>query len=505
VAIVSSVGAAFFDELNRSGIRYCHWKSNLRLDESLEGKRDLDLLIDPRDEEAFRALAKRLHLQQLLDPGGKPCPGIEDWFSLDPETGRMVHFHVHYGLFVGPGDDRIYRLPLEEALIASAAPRQLCDVRVPSPEMELLMLCVRAILKLNRRALSSFSIFRPRRKRPAPLKRDVVKELQQLAPMVDGARFREVQQTHSAYLPPRLVETVLDFASGKSVERRTLVALRKDLLRRLEPTKQVSTVRLALWKLRRRFRALFSRRRQPVLAGGGLTVAVVGSDGSGKSTVIGDLKASLSPRMRLRILYMGSKNLPWSVRRFRSLRNRTHKWRKWARNHPWVGSKAQSALAALDHIAYALFYLSIGWRRRANERRGRRAASRGELVLYDRYPLPEFHSIMDGPYIPSRFPAGGKGIEFLTNVEKRLYEHIPPPDVVFVIDIDPEEALRRKPDHEEEMVQRKTQALETVEIRSTRAIRINGNRPREEVIQDVRRRLWEVLELREIPQDTLTP
>ena len=33
-----------FLTLNERGIRYCHWKSNVRLTESLEGLTDLDLL-----------------------------------------------------------------------------------------------------------------------------------------------------------------------------------------------------------------------------------------------------------------------------------------------------------------------------------------------------------------------------------------------------------------------------------------------------------------------------
>jgi hypothetical protein len=80
VTAVSPIIAAFFEELNRSSIRYCHWKSNHRLAESLAGKRDLDLLIDPRNEAAFRALAQRMQLHRLVEGASDCCPGIEDLF-----------------------------------------------------------------------------------------------------------------------------------------------------------------------------------------------------------------------------------------------------------------------------------------------------------------------------------------------------------------------------------------------------------------------------------------
>ena len=36
-----------FDSLERKDARYCHWKSNVRLDGTLAGAEDIDLLVDP--------------------------------------------------------------------------------------------------------------------------------------------------------------------------------------------------------------------------------------------------------------------------------------------------------------------------------------------------------------------------------------------------------------------------------------------------------------------------
>src|SRR5258707_11733352 len=44
-----------FGSLEKKGIRYCHWKSNIRLEETLAAADDIDLLVDQRDAELFHA------------------------------------------------------------------------------------------------------------------------------------------------------------------------------------------------------------------------------------------------------------------------------------------------------------------------------------------------------------------------------------------------------------------------------------------------------------------
>src|SRR3546814_5146342 len=40
----------FFDCLEELGISYCHWKSNTRLEATLAGREDIDLLVDRSEE-----------------------------------------------------------------------------------------------------------------------------------------------------------------------------------------------------------------------------------------------------------------------------------------------------------------------------------------------------------------------------------------------------------------------------------------------------------------------
>jgi len=51
---------ALFDSLRRAGVRYCHWKSNWRLRETLRGETDLDLLIHRGDISQFLSVVGAL-------------------------------------------------------------------------------------------------------------------------------------------------------------------------------------------------------------------------------------------------------------------------------------------------------------------------------------------------------------------------------------------------------------------------------------------------------------
>ena len=83
----SSFEAQVFEELNRSGVRYCHWKSNAHLDRSMSGKTDFDLLVDRRDIYRFKSVLSHHKFLRVESPAVKRYPGMEDLLGFNPQTG----------------------------------------------------------------------------------------------------------------------------------------------------------------------------------------------------------------------------------------------------------------------------------------------------------------------------------------------------------------------------------------------------------------------------------
>jgi hypothetical protein len=74
---------ALFESLRRAGVRYCHWKSNWRLAETLRGETDLDLLVHRTDMARFLAVAGALGFK----PGsGEDHPSVWHFYGCDDES-----------------------------------------------------------------------------------------------------------------------------------------------------------------------------------------------------------------------------------------------------------------------------------------------------------------------------------------------------------------------------------------------------------------------------------
>ncbi|MCK4440925.1 MAG: hypothetical protein KAU90_02900, partial [Sulfurovaceae bacterium] len=55
------------NKLNKENIRYCHWKSNLLLDDALDGYDDLDLLVSRDDIYKFESLINQLGFKEATN------------------------------------------------------------------------------------------------------------------------------------------------------------------------------------------------------------------------------------------------------------------------------------------------------------------------------------------------------------------------------------------------------------------------------------------------------
>jgi hypothetical protein len=139
------------NRLDQENIRYCHWKSNEHVDAAVEGKTDLDVLVD-RNE--------KVKLEQILGEVGFkyfeaiPCRryvDIEDYLAIDQETGILVHFHLHYVLGLGEKQLKGYHLPWEELILSSRIYDNEHHIYIAEPHIEIILLMVRATLKTRTR------------------------------------------------------------------------------------------------------------------------------------------------------------------------------------------------------------------------------------------------------------------------------------------------------------------------------------------------------------------
>jgi hypothetical protein len=488
--------ADLLDELGRQQIRYCHWKSNEHLAAGLAGLTDLDLLVDVADAERLRALLTGRGLRKLTPPPAKEFPGMEHFLGFDHNSGRLYHLHVHQQLVLGEEHVKNHHLPLEARFLESARP--LHGVPVPSPELELAVLVVRALLKYrDRDVVKDVLAIR------SPGLRDTVRA--ELDWLLDRAGVAEVRAAlQDAEVVP--IDVVVRFLQTYRREPRagtTFLMLRSRLRSCLRSARRHGWTSAKARRLAARWRRGSRARMTP--ASGGRTIAVVGADGSGKSTVSHELARWLGWKLDVRVHYLGSKSPSrrsrWSYAAFRALR-RSHRA---ASGRFGPASVPAGALATARDVAFGLHHLAVGHDRARRLHQARRDARAGRVVIFDRFPLVALssrqeHLVLDGPRIRTALGEPvGRIVRGLAAREEDLYRAFGLPDHLVVLHVSADVAAARKPDHRPDVLAAKALAadelarLATRSDVATRTICVDADRPLDTVLLDLKRRVWDVV------------
>jgi thymidylate kinase len=487
-----ALGAAcrLFENLNQTGIRYCHWKSNLRLPRSLQGKTDLDVLVDRTHSGPFRQLLHEHGIKPLLPAPGKHYPGLENYLGFDAESGRLFHLHVHYQLVLGEQFVKNYRLPLETRLLDST--RLQHAVKIPTPDLELAILCIRALLKYRNLDAIKDTLKIRSPGLPAHIRDEFDSLLEQATSL----------QAAEAALPlggavAGVVRSFLDLVVSRQRAGLKLLQLRRQLRRSLRPYQRESRW-LAAWRYARASaRQSIPRlapRRKMSLPGGGLTLALVGIDGAGKSTMTRRLHEWLAWKLDVHLCYLGSKqSAPWTAALYMLFRGgrRVHSLADALFGERNILTRL---LAGLQRWLLGAHYVAVGADRARRYAKAWRQAARGACVLFDRFPL---EASLDGPRIG--LPDSGAVMRTLGRLERRFYRRIQPPDALVVMAIDPGEALRRKPHHNPAAVEDKSRILDRLcaqfphENRQTLVFTVNAAQAEEMVLNQLKAIVWNVL------------
>jgi thymidylate kinase len=487
---------SLFQALNEQGVRYCHWKSNLNLEQSMRGQTDLDLLVDRSHGLRFREVLLRYDFKPLQSPCHKQYPAMEDYLGFDRDSGKLIHLHVHFQLILGEQFVKNYRLPLEQAFLDSEHSRD--GVKLPSPELETIVLVIRALLKTRDRDLLK-GILSPR---SVVLPASILAEFEYLLDQTTVERISGVLESQADVVSRDLVLEFLNAINTEQGMGPALVRLRGRLRRELAPYQRFGRWR-AIYLYARdgllpRFRVVPRRyltHKRKTMMSGGLTLAVLGVDGAGKSTVIADLRRFLSWRLSLHTYYMGSQQpsmmtsaIGWGsqmvARAFRGADR-------------LLGRRNPRFLRSLYHLFRGSYLLAVGRDRHGRYIRGQRRAAQGDVVLYDRYPMPVVpmgSRYMDGPRIASSYTGEmGRVLSALSRSELELYRQIRLPDHLIVLQVSPEVSVERKPDHDWEMIEAKYQALQQMEQADLRITEIDAEQPLDQVLLQVKTIVWDLL------------
>ncbi len=487
-----------FGCLSDRQIRYCYWKSTHNLARGLHGKTDLDLLVDRAQATTFRNILSASNYRPVLSHPRRQFPAIEDYLGFDPTTGQLAHLHIHYQLIIGQEFVKNYYLPLEHPFLENT--RTLGGVRVPIPELELIVLMLRMLLKYRDRDvvgdLTGMSHW--------GLPKTSIDEFRALRAQTTDEHIICVQEKLVPIVSSDLLMEFLSVMHRTPHAGATLYRLRRRAHAELAPYRRLAPMQAngRYWNAILQQTPPFDRlgtnsEKRKISTSGGIMFAFVGADGAGKSTVVKEVSRWLGWRLNVKNLYMGTTQPSRKTKLFRTFSLLAAI--PYAATCRIVGKEHRVTKIAsnLEQVSVALRLLAEGRDRYDRYCAGRQSAARGCVVIFDRYPLPQanlFGRGMDGPRIATLGSGKPRGmLKKLAGAEQSLYQKILTPEHLFALQVSPDVSQTRKPDHDANKVRAKSRALLDLDLPEGELIAIDADQPLADVLLQVKTHIWSLL------------
>lgn len=486
------------DRFNDADIRWCHWKSNRDLAESMDGSTDLDLLVDSARLDDVYGIISDLGLRRGRVAGSRVDVGLEDFVGDCQATGNMVHIHTHWRLVSGEQHHKRFRIPCERLILDTRLPGEIEGTWVTNPGAETVLLAIRTGLKLR---------WRDRLGLIAKYKTSIADIGDELDWLVRHSTMDEIRSFAAQMLGAKAAAAAVELAE-KGPSTRRLLRLRRAVQRDfvLQTSARGAQARVQRWHreemwLRRGIaRHWFPR---PVLLGrggpaGGLMVAIVGSDGSGKSTLNKALHKWFSLKIDVLPVYFGSGdgNSSLILKPFKLVLKRVKRGSsglEGASNTDDDPGRLNRE-PGLTRVAWAL---AVSLEKRQSLKRAFKARTRGLLVIADRYPQTQIPGINDGPQLRMWAESSSGLKRRLSAWEAAPYQRANrfPPDLILRLRVSPEVAAQRRPEHDPDDLKRRIRIVGSLEFPASLhgVVEIDADQPQADVFAAARRAIFEHL------------
>ena len=489
-----------FDRWHRLNVRYCHWKSNDTLSQSLDGIGgfDLDIFVYRNDYAlAVEGLVQTGFIRVESGPG-KSVDGVEGYLGCDTETDGQSYIHLHYRLVTGPELTKGYILPFEELIIQTRFRDPDYDVFRPDPSLELILHYFRASLKVSyitviQEVMSGKLWFRGKWVRQSEFLSLQVEDYS-LDLMLKKVLCKEgITLFKSLLLSPPSARQLLSFrevwlgASEESLRQRGSLSTFVSLVYRR--TIQINKVLL------RRFSPEVIILPKKKIPHGGTFVAFVGADGSGKSTVVQKIQKHFSWKLEVHVGYLGGLGGQFMLSRpILSLIRPFVKLMVGGGNAKVTEGNAQpkSLIRIFVRSVWAVF---LSREKRKSFVKMCQARNRGVVVLSDRFPQALVPGEIDGPLIGEEIRHLSPILFYLGKKEDELFRLVARQrcDLIIFLDVDTETTVKRlkslnvdRAHHRIERTRAAFSGLENVVV-------IDANRSLDEVLIDVKRVVWKCI------------
>jgi thymidylate kinase len=482
---------------HQHGINYCHWKSNEHLDATMKGDTDMDILFSGKQNERLNIILNELGFKLFKPVKQKQYNDIEDFIGLDQPSGKIVHLHAHFRLTMGEIYLKSYQPAFEDAILDSRVFNHRLGIYCIHPAFEIILLFFREALKIRKR-----DIIQLRLKKSLNYSGNIQREFEWLKKRTtDNEIEAMLKNIMDNYCP------ILEFVKG-GFNREQLLKLSVLLKKELKRYRMLSPFKAMLIRWKREVSLYLYRKSsrlsdkpllfQRINPRGGLVIAVVGADGSGKSTVIANLQSTFRKKLDVYRLYFGkgkANGLSWQRKLLIGFKNRFSATPSRAKvPNTQIDIPRTNKASRRRNLFKWIEALMISWEKQRKLKRMVAAKNKGMLVICDRFPQNQNIGYNDGPVLNHLTSSQNPVLRLISKWEASAYvkAEMNPPDLIFKLIADPVITQMRKPSNATiEMLEAKNEGIRRLKFaKNCSVVYIDATQPLEEVLYAIKKEIW---------------
>jgi len=479
---VYQLSKQLIETLEKNNIKYCHWKSNLLLNEALGGYDDLDLLVARKDIALFESL---LLLMGFKEGSNKNISfsSIKHFYGFDKESGNILHLHVYYQIKTGPSWTKSMRFDFEEYFLDNLMLHE-SGMPIPQKHIELVLFIFRIMLKYSK--VNEFILIQKESER-------TLKEIEYLLNDMDEKKLEDFLDIFFKNISKKDIFDYISIIQNGNQFNKYIEG--KKLKKRLSKYNYTSFLQENINNISqftyRVVNKLFLKQKKKFHTSG-MFIVVAGLDATGKTTITTELKKWLGKNMTLSMVHFGKPPSTFLTLPFNILIKLI---RKNSENSN-IKSSIQSGHDKPKSFLYIIRQVILAYDRYFLVKKYWAKASNGEIVLCDRYKS-ENYGVMDSKRLK---PELYNGLKYkLAILENHLYDKMPQPDMLFYLTVPVEVAVVRN--HErikegkesEEFIRIRHEQNQELDYKAKYHYLVDTNKEYSDVISDIKSKIWNLI------------
>lgn len=467
--------------LDKEEINYCHWKSNLLLNEALDGYDDLDLLVAREDNAKFEMAIFALGFKEGSNKH-ITFSSIKHFYGFDVKSGNILHLHVYTQIKTGPSWTKSMRFDFETYFLQNLVKHE-SGMRVPKKHIEFVLFIIRVMMKYSK--VNEYML----------IQKETERTPKEIAYLLEGMNRKKLDAFLALYFPEISQEQLFEYVEiikEGTFFKRFIAA--NTLKYRLSRYRNQGILEESIENMRqlsyRVVNKIFFKQKKKLHSSGTLIV-VAGLDATGKTTITNELKKWLGKNFTISLVHFGK---PPSTFLTFPINLAIRLMRKKSSNSTLRSSvkNEQSAKSML----YLIRQVALAYDRYSLIKKQWQKASNGEIVLCDRYKSEAF-GVMDSKRLnPDNYEGFKKR---LAEVENRLYAIMPEPDVLFYLNVPVAVAVKRNEERikegkeSEAFIKIRHEENKDLTYKAKLNYKIDTNQEYADVIEDIKSKIWRIL------------